>query len=164
MIQAGLQPNEQCRRGSQGVAIALSPRGADSWRAAGSIVHQDFGARIVAARLLLQDIQNRDVGLFLVSAYAPIGVADEDVWDEFFANLDRCISRKQSGDILLIGADTNSSLGSRQSCVGQFPVRQQHPLGQFGLHYTNSAGGRFASYLAINNVLALTTFYRKRSI
>ena len=162
LIHAGLDPDEQCHRGSQGVAIVLSARGVDSWRAAGSIAHQDLGARVVAARLLVQDVKNRDVGVFLVSAYAPVGVADNGIWDEFFANLDLCIARKQRGDILLIGADTNSSMGCRQSVNDQIAVQQQHPLGKFGLHHTNNAGERFASYLAVNNLLALTTFFRKR--
>ena len=162
LVHAGLDPDDQSRRGSQGVAIALSARGAESWRAAGSIVHQDLGARIIAVRLLLQDIQKRDVGLFLVSAYAPIGTADEEVWDDFFANLNQCIARKPRDDILLIGSDTNSSMGCRESRVGQASAHQQHPLGQFGLKHTNNSGDRFASYLAINNFLAITTFFRKR--
>ena len=85
LIHAGLAPEEQSKRGSQGVAIALSPRGVDSWKAAGSVVHNDLGARVLAVRLLVQDMEQRDIGLFLVSAYAPVGVADSNVWEEFFA-------------------------------------------------------------------------------
>ena len=162
LIHAGLDADEQSTRGSQGVAIVLSARGVDSWRAAGSITHQDLGARVVAIRLLVQDIEKRDVGVFLVSAYAPIGVADNNVWDDFFANLDRCIARKQRGDILLIGADTNSSMGCKDSVDERIETHQQHPLGKFGLHHTNNAGERFASYLAVNNMIALNTFFRKR--
>ena len=56
------------KRGSQGVAIALSPDGVSAWKAAGGEAHTDFGARVMAVRLLLKDQQNRDVGVFLISA------------------------------------------------------------------------------------------------
>ena len=79
IIHAGLTPEEQSNRGSQGVAIVLSPRGVESWRAAGSVAHRDLGARVVAVRLLVKDAENREVGLFLISAYAPIGSADNTV-------------------------------------------------------------------------------------
>ena len=91
---------------------------------------------------MVQDMEKRDVGVLLVSAYAPVGVSDNNVWDEFFANLDRCIARKQRGDILLIGADTNSSMGCKDSVDDRIAVRQQHPLGKFGLRHTNNAGER----------------------
>ena len=68
LITVGLDAVDQCRRGSQGVGIALSARGTDAWKASGSVVHQDFGARVLAIRMILKDPQNRDVGLFLVSA------------------------------------------------------------------------------------------------
>ena len=156
LITVGLDAGDQCRRGSQGVGIALSARGADAWKASGSVVHQDFGARILAIRLMLKDSQNRDVGLFLVSAYAPVGNADEHLWDEYLENLDRCIARKPANDILLVGADTNSSMGCAER------AELQHHLGRFGFKHTNNAGLRFSSYLAINNFVALTTCFRKR--
>lgn len=156
LITIGLDAVDQCRRGSQGVGIALSARGTDAWKASGSVVHRDLGARILAIRMILQDSQNRDVGLFLVSAYAPVGNADELIWDEYFENLDHCIARKPSNDILLVGADTNSSMGCTER------AELQHHLGRFGLKHTNNAGLRFSSYLAINNFVAITTCFRKR--
>ena len=66
------------KRGSQGVAIVLSEDGVIAWKAAGCEIHTDLGARVMALRLLVKDYQNRDVGLFLVSAYAPVGNAAEN--------------------------------------------------------------------------------------
>ena len=94
LITVGLDVNNQSRRGSQGVGIVLSAEGTESWKAAGSVVHQDFGARVLAVRMLLRDVRERDVGVYLVSAYAPVGNADDQVWDEHFDNLDSCIARK----------------------------------------------------------------------
>ena len=159
IVHAGLAPEEQSNRGSQGVAIVLSPRAVESWKAAGSISHNDLGARLVVVRLLVKDAENREVGLFLISAYAPIGSADNNVWNDFFVSLDQCIARKQRSDILLIGADTNSSMGYKENTDNL--AINQHPLGNFGLRHSNNSGERFANYLAVNNLLALCTFFRK---
>jgi hypothetical protein len=43
----------------------------------------------------MQDSQNRDVGLYLVSAYAPVGTADEQLWDEYLENIDCCIAMQE---------------------------------------------------------------------
>ena len=83
------------KRGSQGVAIALSHKGVIAWKAAGSELHNDFGAQIIAIRLLLKDIHNLDVSIFLVSSYAPVGNAPDDVWKEYLDKLTTCIEPKR---------------------------------------------------------------------
>ena len=70
---------------------------------ASSELHNDFGACIIAIRLLLKDIHNKDVSVFLVSAYAPVGNAPDDVWNEHLDKLTTCIERKRKSDILIIG-------------------------------------------------------------
>ena len=63
LIHAGLDSNEQSKRGSQGVAIVLSACGVDSWKTAGSMVHQDLIiARVIAMRLIVQDMENNNAG------------------------------------------------------------------------------------------------------
>ena len=156
LITTGLDAADQCSRGSQGVGIALNVHGVEAWKAAGSVVHQNFGARVLAVRLLMRDVQQRDVGLFIVSAYAPVGNADEQVWDDYFQNLSDCIARKPNNDILIVGSDTNSSMG-----VIDNTIDYHRQLGRFGLKHRNNAGERFSSYLAINNLVALTTCFRK---
>ena len=156
LITTGLDAADQCSRGSQGVGIALNVHGVEAWKAAGSVVHQNFGARVLAVRLLMRDVQQRDVGLFIVSAYAPVGNADEQVWDDYFQNLSDCIARKPNNDILIVGSDTNSSMG-----VIDNTIDYHRQLGRFGLKHRNNAGERFSSYLAINNLVSLTTCFRK---
>ena len=76
LITSGLKRgNYKGNRGSQGVGILLSPDGIAAWNAAGMEIHTDLGARLIAIRLLLKDHQKRDVGVFVISAYAPIGNA-----------------------------------------------------------------------------------------
>ena len=61
----------------------------------------------------MKDIHEKDIRLYLVSAYAPIGAADEEQWENFFNDLDACCAKKCHRDILIIGSDTNSSMGCR---------------------------------------------------
>lgn len=58
LFHVGLDADVQCRRGSQGVAIALSARGVEAWKAAFSVVPNDLGARVIAIRMVMQGMQN----------------------------------------------------------------------------------------------------------
>ena len=143
LILSGLEKSFQTgKRGSQGVAIALNRDGVNAWNAAGCETHTDLGARIIAIRLLLKDNQKRDVGVFIVSAYTPVGNAHESIWNDFLDRLNMCISRKHKTDILVIGADTNSSLGHSDEI-------DNGPLGKFGIPHINDSGRRLLSYLSI---------------
>jgi len=73
-----------------------------------------FAGRVIAVRLLVKDERQQEIGLYLVSAYAPVGVADQNYWDEFIEKVDLCVSKKLPGDILVIWCDTNSSLGTKR--------------------------------------------------
>ena len=153
VIGAGLNREQSCNLGSQGVGIVLSMAAVEAWKAAGSEVHNTYGARVMAIRLQVRDTQGRDLYLFLISAYAPVGNADQSVWDEYLTNLNNCISKKQREDLLIIGSDTNASMG----CSNEF-----NSLGNFGIRYMNESGRRFASYLTINDMVAVTTCFRKK--
>lgn len=154
LISSG-QKETTCRRGSQGVAICLSPDGVDAWNAAGLETHSDLGPRVVAIRLLLKDIHKKDVGVFMISAYAPVGNAPEHTWNEFLINLTTCLSRKRNDDILVIGCDCNSSMGVNCS-------KESSPLGNFGIPYVNDSGKRMLSYLAIQELKVVTTCFKKK--
>ena len=144
----GLNQADQSRRGSQGVGFILNQEAIKAWKDGGCELHKT-SARIIAFRLLLEDQHKKTVGLFLVSAYAPVGVADETQWDAFLNDLEECVSKKRPDDLLLIGSDTNSSMGC---CIGS--VDNSRPsLGHFGISHVNDAGRRLSSYLEINNLL-----------
>ena len=98
----------------------------------------------MALRLLFKDSEHRDVGVFLISAYALIGKAPENEWEDYFDKLTICLQRKRNNNIAVIGTDSNSSMGCKSG-------RQiDSPLGCFGLNHTNESGLRFLTYLAIN--------------
>lgn len=93
-------------RGSQRCCNRLSLEGVIACKAAGSELNNDFGARIITIWLLLKDIHNKDDGVFLVSAYVPVGNnAPDDVWNEYVDKLTIYIVQKCKSDILIIGTD-----------------------------------------------------------
>ena len=155
---AGLKKEDmKSDRGEQGVGIALSEQGVEAWKEAGKTLHDDLGGRIIAVRLKLDDDKRRPVNIFLVSAYCPVGKADPELWEEFFERLDTCMSRKVKDDILMIGMDSNSSIGTMK--------RDDHPdmtaVGPYGLNHINAAGERLRTYLEVNNLVSLTTYFKK---
>ena len=160
LFLAGLKEDDmKSNRGEQGVGIALSQRGVEAWKEAGSILHDDLGGRIIALRLKMKDEKSRPVNIFLVSAYCPVGKADPDLWEEFLERLDTCISRKATDDILLIGMDSNSSIGTMK----RNNLPSMTSVGPHGLNHLNLAGERLRSYLEVNSLVALTTYFKKSS-
>ena len=65
------------KRESQGTAIALSPEAQAAWRLAGSELHVDLGAKMIAIRLLVKD--EKGIELYF-SAYAPVSTAPDAEW------------------------------------------------------------------------------------
>ena len=163
LLLSGLDPNSVTNnRGSQGVGIALSADAVTAWRAAGSVVHNDLGARVMAVRLLTKDSSDKDMYIFLVSAYAPIGSSNQLHWDDFFDCIDICLSRMHHNDTLLIGCDTNSSMGTRTS-PRESAVGNMCSVGCHGISHVNESGRRFLSYLELNNLVTLTTYFQKKN-
>ena len=72
------------------------------------MLHNDLGPRMIALRLLLRDVCNNDAGVFPV--YAPVS-SESDIVREQYEQLDVCIARKHTGDIVVIGTDSNTSIG-----------------------------------------------------
>ena len=96
-----LNQADQSLTGSQGVGFILNQEAIKAWKDGGCELYK-ISARIIALRLLLEDRQKKTVGLFLVSAYKPVGVADETQWDVFLNDLEECVSKKRPDDLLLI--------------------------------------------------------------
>ena len=156
LFLSGLADDQQSRRGSQGVGIALSPQGVDAWKAGGCEIHDDLGARVIGVRLLMKDYEDRDIGLLLVSAYAPDSSQPQEVFDEFIENLEVCTQRKRPSDILVIGGDFNASMGT--SCDNN-----NNSLGPFGITHINEAGRKMRTFLSVNDLVACSTFFQKRN-
>ena len=112
VIQHGL-PTRVCNRGSQGVAIVLSPEGAKAWEAAGC-EKMYFGTRVMAIRLEFMDDHGRPQRVMLACGYAPVGAAPEEERAEFLDNLSEVVSKVGHREVLLLATDSNASMGTKR--------------------------------------------------
>jgi len=108
---------------------------------------------------MCQDMRGKNIGIFLVSAYAPIGVATNNIWKDFLGNLERCIRNKPKSDILLIGCDCNSYLGI---CYGRNLMKKNQPLGSSVYHIAMVQVFAFLTLFETINLVTITTYFRKR--
>ena len=99
-----------------------------------------------------------EVELFLIFSYAPIGNANQKLWDTFIEKLQICISRKHPNDIIVIGCDNKSSIGISHKRSNHVSKRS---IGPFGLIHRNRASACFNTYLEVNNLVVVTTYYKK---
>jgi len=154
-------PQTQKGRGTKGVAIVLSAQAVLGWEKAGKTVYGGYGGRVLGLRTVVVDKKKKERGIFLISAYAPVGVAPKAEWDQFFDNLENCIAKKHKSDILLVGADINSSIGRLEEHGEDV---QNSPIGRFGLKHCNASGERFRTYLATHNMMAVSTFFSEETL
>ena len=61
----------------------------------------------------MEDTTGKSVTVMLASAYAPIGVAKENVRQAFAVGMEHLMEAPSSNEVLLICIDANASLGSR---------------------------------------------------
>jgi len=138
---------------SGGVAIILSPEAKKAWISAGSqVLH--FGDRTLAVKMDIPDARKRVVKIFFVVAYFPIGAASTQVRQEFYSQFEQCISSCSADEVLLVAADTNSSMGIRSSV-------RDGVLGPFGVEYCNKAGKELYDCCAALGLCSATTFFQK---
>ena len=162
-VCSGLEPSEHgCNRGRLGVAVVLSPEAAEAWRDSGGFVVR-ASARAIGVRLTALDDEGRAVGLFIVSAYAPVGQAPEAEWMEFFDAVDTVLREKRQSDVLVMGMDGNSSIGVRSPGAALDALGPQglDVCGPHGVAHVNNAGRRLRSFLATRSLASVGTFFEK---
>ena len=98
LLTSGLEAEATSKRGSQGVGIVLNATAVEAWKKAGCELHT-ISSRVMAVRLVLQDSRNKDLPLYLISAYAPVSNASEAIWESYYDELEECIQRKRTGDV-----------------------------------------------------------------
>ena len=144
-----------CKRGSQGVAILLSPEAKAAWKKAGEEVYT-FGERIVAVRLQQKDAKGRKRIIFMVSAYAPTTSSTKEVRDEYKENLQTCLDECRKCEWLILCTDANAALGTKRN-------KKDEVLGPHGIKRTNDAGDELYQLLARNQLAAASTFFINQS-
>ena len=128
-LHPGLEEKD-CNRGRLGVAIILGKEARKGFEKAGS-QKLTYGDRIMAIRIEVEDGKRAPVRLFLVAAYAPTSNALPSIREEYYSNLDICINSCKRGEVLILGADVNASMGG-----GENYHKAQSVLGKW-------AGGKF---------------------
>ena len=73
LISSGFPYEKQSRRGSHGVAIAISSQAMTVWGQSG-MEKIRISARVIAIRMMIADHQKRENSFILISAYSPICV------------------------------------------------------------------------------------------
>ena len=150
LICLGLPSEKQSRRGSHGVAIALSPQAMTVWGQSGMEIAW-VSSRLIAIRMMISDHQNLENDLILISAYAPIGVESDEAWTSFFADYDTALKMCKLNDTLIAGMDGNLSMGTNDRNI----------CGPFGVPHINDAGRIMHSFLSIRGLTMTTTFFQK---
>ena len=144
-------------RNSAGVGFILSPQAQLALSDANKALHYDLGPRVIAIRMKVKSNINQTFNIFAISAYAPVSNAPQQEWDIFFESLQTCLDRQQNNDILLLAADCNSDLGTSR----KRKLNTDNTLGPYGIDRQNKSGNRFLSFLRRNNLLVITTHFRK---
>jgi hypothetical protein len=155
-------PQKLCKRGSLGVSIVLSKDARKAWEQTGSKVLY-YGLRIIAIRLKLVSKAGR-VGteIYLVSAYAPDSGKTQLEKDEYNIQLQLCLDNCKEHEVLVIGADTNSSVGVRSKHNNPYVADSDRVRGSFGIAHENKAGQELTTILGINELCLPTTFFKKK--
>ena len=158
----GSGPDTQQGRGSCGVGVLLSLAATAAWRAAGpKNLFNDFGPRVIAARMLVKDpASGKDLGIFQISAYAPTSDSTDDDITCFETALAAAIAHRAPEDILVICADCNASIGCNKS--DNTDDCAHRAIGPHGIPHLNQAGRRLRTFLDLHNLVALSSFFKKK--
>ena len=138
-------PIEDKNRIGKGVAILFGPQATKAWRASGERILR-YGERIVAVQFELK-VKRKTHHVRIVSAYAPHSGYSQSEREEYLSQLDTCISDCSSFERLIIGTDTNASIGIRNSNDLEDRVR-----GPYGIEYKNECGHSLYQLLAMQEL------------
>ena len=148
-----------------GVAIVLNEQMQRAWERAGSevVFHNERLMKIVL------EVEGRR--FHVVSVYAPTFRASEQEKERFYADLDKTISDKKSGEELLTMGDFNARVGTRDSQMeGAIEAEEgdakELVLGKFGLPELNDNGRLLLDFCRSRkgqSYRVMSTYYKQSS-
>ena len=122
------------------------------------IIFRHLGTRIISVRLRLHgSSRRRPLTVFLMSAYAPDSSKPQAEHDEYADALQRCFLAC-GRDILIVGSDTNSSIGVRSPHDDANDPGRDRVRGPFGIPHDNARGRELHTILGIHKLALPTTF------
>ena len=116
-----------------------------------------MGPRVIALRI--DSTTDKHLGTFRISTYAPTSDASETDHSDYEDSLSSAISRREPVDILFTCADVNASLGRcepRSINDDVYTVVVPH-----GLDFIHPCGRRLRSFLELQNLTSLSSFFKK---
>ena len=132
------------------MGILLSPDATRAWLRVAeqkrpNIVN-DLGARVMAVTLCLDSDNNgKTVDVFIVSSYAPTSTHSEVEWEAYYDALSAALARRPPNAIVIIGADTNASIGIEANLVTMIMTSKALWLGVSGLRESMTPVGDYES-------------------
>lgn len=90
-------PDTQSGRGTKGVRFVLSKLALDAWVQGGCIKFVSKSKRPMGISCKYNDARGKSVCVFHIVTYTPVGNAIDTEWEEYLAELDGTIAKKQQG-------------------------------------------------------------------
>ena len=125
----------------------------------------DLGARVMAVTLSLDSDNNgKTVDVFIVSSYAPTSTHSEVEWEAYYDALSAALARRPPNAIVIIGADTNASIGRGNLSDNDNDIESLcfDVVGSFGIERINDAGRWLRVFMETHQIAALSTFFNKK--
>ena len=169
MLHSGRQlpaDNELASR-NESVGIILSPVMTDAWRRAGQ-VWTPVSSRIIVTRLKVQEAgmempgrewkRRSDVFMSVINVYAPTSKASLSTINQFYGDLQRCLSNIPKNDVIIVLGDFNARVGVG---TGSADDVWQDVRGRLGVGNCNAAGERLLMWCATNQLSIMNTWFQK---
>ena len=129
-----------------GVGILLSKTAAKSL-----LEWEPVSDRIITARF-----SSRFQKVTLVMCYAPTNTTEEEIKENYYAQLQTVVDKIPNRDMLIIMGDMNAKVGS-------INTDREHEMGKHGIGQMNENGELLADFCTVNNlVIGGTLFPHKR--
>ena len=162
----------------RGVAIVLSPKYYDGWKAAGARppittdTTGEFAGRFISLNIKLTSTDRtgkqirgkkggKHLALTLVSVYHPCTkTGEDDIYLRFLDTLDELLSRAPAGCEIIMGADVNSNIGKLD---GISSTEFRSVLGPHGLPRRNAKGESLLHVYLGHHLRVMNTFFEARS-
>ena len=162
----GAAPAKQLsRRGSKGVGVLLSRRAHAAWDRGGHEKHAESD-RLLGVRLVVRCGRRgrqyrRQMGIFLITAYAPTSGHVVAEHDAFYDGFTRLLARAQPGDVVVVCLDGNASIGRGSLGGDSEAAGRTGTVGPFGLDRVNATGRRLRGFMETHQLASLASFFRK---
>ena len=157
-ISYGYEKEHDETRANGGVCIALSKAAQKAWKRAGQLDPIRPGkvaktVRIIRLELHFLDSKKKIIKLLVISTYLPCSTYSDEDFNKTLEQIQVIINKCPKDTIPIIGGDFNASIGVDDDNDGI--------TGVYGNTYRNDRGEILRTFLVMNNLCSISTFFRK---